>query len=99
VLNIHDAALAALNHPLSNSAALSASQAGQSKYIRQRKRKTGSSNRSALEQQAAAPRSKESSPDADDAITVIHDNNSCAPARGDASLDVAKYLPSNPLMT
>jgi len=37
VLNIHDAALVALN-----SAALSASQAGQSKYIRQRKRKAGS---------------------------------------------------------
>ena len=89
MLNIHDAALAeTLNQSTeNNSAALSASPADQNKHIRQRKRKAGSSfnksnNRSALKHQAATPQ--------------IHDSHDAyaIPASGDASLDVAKYLPS-----
>ena len=100
MLNIHDAANEVRLAETLNSAALSASQAGQSnrifkdKYVRQRKRKVGSNNRSALEQQAAAPQIH----DSHDADTVINENNSCVPASGDASLEVAKYLPSQQQM-
>lgn len=74
MLNIHDAANEVRLAETLNSVALSASQAGQNKYVRQRKRKAGSTlnnpnhNRSALEQQAAAPRIH----DSHDADTVIN---------------------------